>query len=501
MTGKKPRRGPGEGSIYQRKDGRFVASLPIDGPGRPRKYFYGKTRAEVREKLKQAQLEQRQGTLATGPRQTVQQFLEHWLENVHRYRVRLNTYRIYRQLLNGHVFPALGHIQLQKLSPQRVQELYAQKQKEGYAAETVRGIHRMLHRAFEDAVKWNLVASNVCDKVTQPRPVEFEQHPLTKEQAKQLLGVAKEGRLEALLTLAVATGMRRGELIGLRWVDIDFEQKILWVRHTVNRAGKSGIIENAPKTEKSKRKINLPAFVLDALERHRAKQEEMRREAGAAWKEQDIVFSNTLGGFTEASNFELRYKKMLQKAGLPNIRFHDLRHSAATILLEMNVNPKQVQELLGHSSIIITMDRYSHVLPSMQREMMDQLDDVFGALEPGGDTMDKSTVTMYGESRLSSLTGSGENEKPTREGQYTQMKIRPAFAGSVAKKIAALDQALNDCGGYVFKTLESGRYSYQPDEQGQYTVSMFETDALRIVRAQAIIIKSNFVVISQETKN
>src|SRR6266852_2129386 len=151
MTSKKPRRGRGEGSIYRRKDGRFVASLPVDGPGRARKYFYGQTRTEVREKLKQAQIEQKQGKLATGPQQTVQQFLDNWLENVHRAHIRINTYRIYRQLLDRHVFPTLGHLRLQKLSVQQVDELYARKLKEGYAVETVRGIHRLLHRALADA--------------------------------------------------------------------------------------------------------------------------------------------------------------------------------------------------------------------------------------------------------------------------------------------------------------------------------------------------------------
>jgi integrase len=377
MTSKKPRRARGEGSIYQRKDGRFVASLPVEGPGRARKYFYGKTRAEVRAKLQQAQLEQKQGLLATGPRQTVQQFLEHWLENVHKPHIRANSYRIYRQLFDNYILPALGSYQLQKLSPQHIDELYARKLSEGYAAETVRSIHRVLHRALEDAVKWGLVSVNVCDKVNQPRAVKFETHPLTGEQARQLLEVARGSDIEVMLKLALTTGMRIGELVGLRWADIDFQEVSLQIRHTVSRIGRRGIVENDPKTESSKRKIMLPRFVLDALQQHREHQAGLQSKAGAAWQEKDVVFSNRYGGFLERSNIVRRFKELLKEAGLPAMRFHDLRHSAATILLKMGIHPKQVQELLGHSSFKITMDRYSHILPSMQREMMEKIDNFF----------------------------------------------------------------------------------------------------------------------------
>ncbi len=378
MANKKPRRGRGEGSIYQRKDGRYVASLPIEGQGRKRKYFYGKTRTEVREKLQKAQLEQRQGKLATGPQQTLQQFTEHWLEDIRKPHIRVNTYRTYRQMLDRHIIPELGHIRLQKLSPQHIDELYARKLQDGYAAETVRQIHRVLHRALRDAVRWNLMSLNVCDNVAQPRAVKYESHPLSGEQAKHLLAAIKGDRLETLLILALVTGMRQGELLSLRWSEIDFQERSLWVRHTVNRAGRYGIIENDPKTESSKRKIMLPQFAIDTLRQQQERQAEMRKRAGESWKEQNIVFSNRYGGFLEGPNLDRRLKQLLKQAGLPDMRFHDLRHSAATILLKMGVHPKQVQELLGHSSITITMDLYSHVLPSMQVEMMDKLDDFFG---------------------------------------------------------------------------------------------------------------------------
>ena len=206
---------------------------------------------------------------------------------------------------------------------------------------------------------------------------KYDAHPLTEEQMKKLLKTAKGGRLEALLTLALTTGMRRGELLALHWEDIDFEERSLWVRHTVYRAGKYGIRESDPKTESSKRKIILPQFVIDALLRHRAQQAAVRVETGAAWQEHDIVFSNSLGKFMEGSFVHKLFKQLLKQAELPDVRFHDLRHTVATIMLKMGVHPKQVQELLGHSQIAITMDLYSWVLPSMQRELMDQVDEIF----------------------------------------------------------------------------------------------------------------------------
>ena len=157
-------RGHGEGSIYERKDGRWVASITLEN--RKRKYFYGETRKEVQEKLKVALHEQQQGTLATGPQQTVKQYLEHWLEEVHKPTLRLSTYLKYRQMLVRYVLPVLGQYQLQKLNAQHVQAFYGRKLKEGLAPGTVRFIHAMLHKAFDQAVRWKLVSRNVCNEVS-----------------------------------------------------------------------------------------------------------------------------------------------------------------------------------------------------------------------------------------------------------------------------------------------------------------------------------------------
>src|SRR5262249_936666 len=157
-------------------------------------------------------------------------------------------------------------------------------------------------------------------------------------------------------------------LLGLHWQDIDFDTRSLYVRRTINRIGKFGLVESEPKTQRSRRKIILPAFVVDVLRRHREQQQVIREKAGLLLPGKGIVFCNMYGGYIEPTNLHDDFKRLLRSAQLPDIRFHDLRHSAATILLSMGVHPKIVQEILGHSNIGMTMDTYSHVFPSMQQE-------------------------------------------------------------------------------------------------------------------------------------
>ncbi|MHB8597500.1 MAG: tyrosine-type recombinase/integrase [Ktedonobacteraceae bacterium] len=368
-------RGHGEGSIYQRSNGRWVASISLEG--RKRKTFYGKTRKEVQEKLRVALNEQKQGTLATGPQQTVKQYLEHWLEEVHKSSIRLSTYRPYRIMLDRHVFPAIGHIKLQKLTPQHIQTFYAHELKSGLAPKSVRNMHGLLHKALDNAVRWGLITRNVCDVVSLPRKIRYEIVPLTQEQAQKLLESAKGHALEGLLTLGVTTGMRLGELLALRWQDIDFESQNLHIQRSVGYIPYQGYIETEPKTAKSRRKVALPLFVCEALKLHRTRQLERRLKIGADWRDRDLVFCNRNGDYLDPSHIRGRFHKLLRGANLPNVRFHDLRHSAATLLLSMGIHPKVVQEILGHSQISMTLDTYSHVLPSMQEEAMKKLDDLF----------------------------------------------------------------------------------------------------------------------------
>lgn len=368
----------GEGSVFQRTDGRWVAQFSLsDGKKRQ---ISRKTEKEAWSALRKALGEVEQGTIVTGPEQTLNVFLNHWLEEIHKPTLRLSSYIKYRKVIDTYILPELGHLKLQKLSPQIVQAFYRRKEKEGLAPKTVNSIHGVLHKALDTAVRWNMLARNVCDVVSPPRIVKHEIQPLSMEQAQHLLEVARGDRLEMPLLLALVTGLRRGELLGLKWADIDFTQGALQVKRSLDYVAHHGYVESEPKTKSGRRRIVLPKFVVEALKQHRIQQLEQRLKVGEAWQESDYVFTGLTGGPFNPRYLLILFDQLLENAGLPHMRFHDLRHSAATLLLSMGVNPKIVQEILGHSNISMTMDVYSHVLPSMQKEAMGKWDDALGSL-------------------------------------------------------------------------------------------------------------------------
>jgi integrase len=375
----------GEGSVYRRmKSGVFVGYAGfISLENGKRKYFYGKKRQEVHDKIQEALKEKSQGTLVTDSQQTIAQYLEGWLEYTVKDSVRPRTYERYEQHVRLHLVPMLGKVKLQSLTPQHVQMLKSKKLKEGLSPKTVGAIQGALHKALDDAVKLGLLARNVCDAVSPPREEEKEIRSLLPSQIYRLLEAAKDHPYEALFVLALGTGMRRGELLGLKWQDINFAEGTLQVRRTLSRvptAMRNGgplFVEAEPKTKRSRRSIVLPSFVLEALQKHKILQEELRRKASDAWEDHDYVFCTAFGKCLHQNTVAHQFKMLLKKAGLPDMRFHDLRHSAATLLLSLGVHAKVVQEILGHSQISMTMDIYSHVLPTMQGEAMAKLDQAF----------------------------------------------------------------------------------------------------------------------------
>lgn len=377
------RRARGEGSVFQRKDGYWVAQIEL-GDGK-RKQYYLKTQKEAVEKLRKAQRELEQGTLVTGPQQTVKQYLEYWLEEVHKSSIKVSTYVKYGKLINRYIVPALGHLKLEKLTPQHVKSLYNQKEKDGLSAKTINSIHGVLHKALDNAVLWNLASRNVCDVVSPPRLVKPEKQSLTMEQAHRLLESVRGHRLEMLLTLALTTGLRRGEMLALRWTDVDLEHQTVKVRRTVDYIPRYGYVENEQKTAAGRRVVLLPSFVVDMLKQHRIQQLEARLKAGSAWEDRDLVFTGLSGGYFNPRYLEKLMQRVIAEAGLPHMTLHTLRHSAATLLLSMGVPLKVIQEILGHSSYAITADIYTDVLPSMQKEAMDKWDGVFKSDDQDGE--------------------------------------------------------------------------------------------------------------------
>jgi len=383
------KRGANEGSIFKRKDGRWVGSLDLgwENGKRKRQHFYAATAAEVREQLLKARSDHSRGLPVVIERQTVAQYLDHWLEHTLKAKAKARSFESFSTITRLHIKPSLGRIQLHKLAPQHIQKLLDEKSKAGLAPQTVTNIRTVLRSALTQAMKWSLVSRNSAALVNAPRIPHKRIEPLDPEHARKLLETARGGRYEAIYVVALTLGMRRGEVLGLRWSDVDFDGRAIRVNQSMQRLStgssdkgkKSELQATETKTDGSRRTIALPASVERALRAHRARQAQDRLVAGMSWKDQDLVFTNRSGRAIEPILLHRDYKVLLQKACLPTtLRFHDLRHSAASLLLAQGVHPRAIMELLGHSSITVTMNVYGHVMPAMMRDAADKMDAILG---------------------------------------------------------------------------------------------------------------------------
>jgi integrase len=309
-------------------------------------------------------------------RQTVAQYLTHWLDDAVKPSVRPRTYVSYSQLVHCYLLPELGRLPLARLAPQDVQAFQKRMLAKGLAPRTVQYMHAVLRRGLGQALRWGLVARNVALQVDAPRVSRIEVRPLTPEQVRAFVEVARGDRLEALYTVALALGLRQGEALGLRWDDVDLEAETLRVRFQLQRIGGTlQLVE--PKTERSRRTLVLPDIAVTALRSHRARQLEERLLAGSRWREDGFVFTSTIGTPLDGPNVTKALQRLLIRAGLPRQRFHDLRHCCATLLLAQGVPARVVMEILGHSQISLTMNTYSHVIPELNREAAHRIDAVF----------------------------------------------------------------------------------------------------------------------------
>jgi len=370
------KRANGEGSIYKRDDGRWAASLSI-GRGK-RQHFLSKDRDEVARKLTAAKKLLDDGLPIIVERQNIGHFMKSWLEAT-KPSIRERTWVRYEQYVRLHVEPTLGKLSLTKLTPQHLQRLYAERLDAGLSPTTVHHLHATVHKALEQAVRWGLLGRNVADLVDPPRIARFEIQTLSPGDARALLEAAACDRLETLYVLALTTGMREGEVLGLRWRDVHFDANALEIRGSLQRVP-TGMIIAEPKTSKSRRRVGLTDTAITALRQHRARQAAERLRLGPAWENAlDLVFTDETGGPIDATKF-LRnsFAPLLKRAGLPPMRFHDLRHTAATLLLGRGIHPKIVSEMLGHSQIAITLDLYSHVTPTMQLEATAAMESILG---------------------------------------------------------------------------------------------------------------------------
>lgn len=376
------RRGHGEGTIYKRPDERWCAQLSLEGG--KRKTFYGKTRAEVARKLAEAMRDRDKGLPIVAERTTVAAYLADWLTVIVP-TIGPTSLMRYEQNVRNHIVPKIGHVTLARLSPHQVQALYSAKLAAGLSPSTVRDIHKVLRRALGDGLRRGVIVRNVCELVDVPRRAHREMQVWTPEQGRAFLAFlhAQGHRLEAFYRLALATGMRQGELMALTWRDVDLERGIVQVRATVKKVH-SHIFIAETKTPRSRRRIALNPSTIAALHAHKARQAEERLMAGADWQDRDLVFATPTGGILNINAFtHKQFAPLARKAGVPVIRFHDLRHTAATLQLLEGTHIKVVSEMLGHASVAITMDLYSHVTPDMQRDAAAAAERLFGG-DPDG---------------------------------------------------------------------------------------------------------------------
>lgn len=366
-----------KGHLEQRDKSRWsiVLELGRDAAGkrmRRRVTFHG-TKRQAQDELARLIHELNTGVSVEPQRLDVGEYLEIWLRDYVAIGVAPRTGERYAEIVRKHLVPAFGHLKLAKLRPLHITAYYSEALKSGrldgkggLSAQTVLHHHRVLREALQQAVKWRLLAVNPADAVEPPRPQRNEMRVLTETETVALLAATRDTKLHVPVLLAVTTGLRAGELLAVRWQDVDLEAGTLSVVQTL-QSTKAGLIFGQPKTRRSRRVVKLLPVAVEALREHRRDQVEARLQAGDVYVDHDLVFGREDGAPWHPGTFANDWKKFKRAQGL-TLRFHDLRHTHATLLLRQGVHPKVVSERLGHSSVGITLDTYSHVLPDMQED-------------------------------------------------------------------------------------------------------------------------------------
>jgi integrase len=379
---KKKQQGNGSGTVYPRKgkDGKVASYLgSYFAPDGKRRYVSAKTKTACREKLRRVMGEaDNRGFVFDAGKQTVGAYMVRWLEDFAKADLAPRTYHNYKLQIREHIVPAFGTMKLSKLDTPNIQALYSAKLHDGLKPSSVRYIHAVLHRALSKAVELRLISHNPAASADPPKVRHEEITPLSTDQTRAFLEAARGQKYEALYVLSLTCGLRMGESLGLKWSDIDLEAGTLRVNRQLQRIREGGgLVFSEPKNA-SRRTIDLPQRGLEALRTHRKDQLEEKLRA-TNYEDSGLVFATGKGTPQDAQNVINRhFKPLLKQEDLPLIRWHDLRHTCATLLLGRGVHPKLVQHLLGHASIAMTLDRYSHWIPSMGRHAADGMDEALG---------------------------------------------------------------------------------------------------------------------------
>lgn len=373
MATQRKRNPNGAGTITQRKDGRFQAAVYVLQPDgtRARKFAYGKTWAECDVK-RRALLDAVDNGVPVPTRSAkLSEWLPYWLDNVVKPRRKLSTYDKYEAHVRLYLVPGIGSKRLESLSVADVRRFLVQLEKKTTAA-TAKESHRVLRTALTAACREELISRNVASLVEPPRPKARELSPWSLDETLDFLAASRRDPLYAAFVLAIAMGLRRGELVGLRWADVDLDKRVLYVRQQTQR--RRGVLYDDDPKGRRRRTVPLPAMCIAPLRWHRMRQNDQRAKAGERWKEGDYVFTTASGRPVEPRNVYRSFTRVAASAGLRVIRLHDARHGTATLLTAAGVAPRVVMEILGHSQISITMDVYTHVVQDTQREAISHMD-------------------------------------------------------------------------------------------------------------------------------
>jgi integrase len=358
-----------------------IGKDPVTGKRKQKKGRF-KTKKEAEKFLSEQLNSVDKGTYFEPKDITFGEYLDYWLDNYAKPNTAQRTLENYQYMIVQHLKPSLGSIKIAKLHPSHLQEYYSQKlicgkmDGEGLSPTSVKHHHRLLNKVLKDAVKWQFLVRNVAQAVTPPKVKKVEMQTWGNEQVKSFLEVAKSSVYYSIYLTAIYTGMRRGEILGLRWQDVDFDNLVVYVRQSLQEVKKVGLTFKEPKSGKS-RSITITPILATEFKKLYKSQLENKLLFGQEYHNLDLVFAQKNGKPIQPTEMARSYRKLVEISGLPYIRFHDLRHTHATLMLQQGVHPKIVSERLGHSTIGITMDTYTHVLPNMQKEAVQQFDQLF----------------------------------------------------------------------------------------------------------------------------
>ena len=382
------KRGNGEGSVCRRPDGRWQGSITIgrDDRGRLiRKYFYGKTRKETSEKLNRAIEELRDNRFINkSDNPTVEQWCHEWLWSYKRNSVKQKTFDQYETILRTHIIPDIGDIRLADLKTMHIQRIINKMYDSGLSHRTIEVMKIVMHAALKQAQRNKLVGENVCENVVLPRKQPKRIRVLNEDEQTKLIAALKDNYIGRGLLFALYTGMRRGEVLALKWSDYDKNEKTISITKALSRVrtynkngNKTMLTVTTPKTDTSIRTVPLIDKAVELLAEHKRKQERYMELVGDYYTDNDLIFSSSRGDYLDPGNFNRKLNKTVKNIGIAQISLHALRHSFATRGLEAEVSLKAMQELLGHSSITVTGDIYTHILKEQKRKEISKLNDVF----------------------------------------------------------------------------------------------------------------------------